>query len=318
MIIAIDESGDFRPDSNNINFFVAIHIQQLKGALETRKELFNKWEKSVPNKFKNSKGEIKGSSLTEELLRTFMEQVLFAEPYPLFTGIGLVPTENSLETVSKHKTINLVGINDGILNYKKLGHDKPANFYRDFANWLRNLNYQKYLKIFTLGNCIHEALRSSVGHAISGGFDDELVHLRLKIDRDFIKGRQPIAFWSELLRNQLYHLSVTEPIPLLNTWKETGHPFLTLYYKDGDLDFNRLYRECCDFVLSEEHFEIRVVDIVTTILSRYYNRKKCLKHFDLLKHFHTGNHVLKIINLKDFSFEDHFDRLPPNPWWPDN
>jgi len=314
MIVALDESGDFSPESNKIHFFVAVHLPQLNDVLEKRSGQFADWEKSIPSTFKNNKGEIKGSSLTEDLLQTFMEQVLFLEPFPLFTGIGVIPSENSSEVVKKHKAINLAGINDGILNYKKLGRDRPANLYRDFANWLRKLNYQKYLKIFTLGNCIHEALISSVGHAITGAYDDELVHLRLKIDRDFIKGRQTTSFWRELLRNQLYNLSLTEPMPLLDTWKETGHPFLTLYYKNGDLDLNRLYTERCDFVLSNDHFEIRIADIIAIILSRYYNRKKCLKHFDILKHFHTGNNVLKIIALKDFSFEDHFERLPPNPW----
>lgn len=312
MIIAIDECGDFQKDSPDLHFFVAVHIRQAQRNLKKNRRQFFKWERDIPNSVKNHKGEIKGSALTEKRLEHFLRDVLEAPPYIGVTPIGFVPRDNPERVIKKHKEYLLNSIDDGVIQLENLGNTKSANFGKQLGNWVRKLNYQKFVKISLLGKCVATALRCCIGHSITGQFDDELVHIKYKIDQDFIKDHSPTLFWKELLRCQIYHFSKTEPLPLLDTWRIDGHPFLTKFEKDNKLDLNGIYWKNCNFVHSHEHWEVRVADIVGTILNRVYNRKKCVDIFPILDDCCWGNKTAEIFLFNDFADAQQLARS--NPW----
>ena len=131
----------------------------------------------------------------------------------------------------------------------------------------KNLNYAQFLKIYVLGDCVAEALVNTVGHSVTGKYDNELTRTRYLIDRDFIREPRHNSFWHELLRNQIYHASKKNPLPLLKKWKKKGHPFLTKYMKNGILNLNELFWKRLEFVSSHMFFEIRIADAVT----RYFH-----------------------------------------------
>ena len=314
MIIAIDECGDFEIGSTNLHFFVAVHIRQVRRNIRSNRRQFLRWERSIPDSVKNDKGEIKGSVLTDKRLEHFLNEVLCADPYIGVTPIGFVPQNNQECVIQKHKGYLLESIEKSVPQLQQLGNTRGAEFSRQLGNWVRNLNYQKFVKINLLGKCIATALRCCVGHSITGNFDGELVHIRYKIDRDFIKDPSPTAFWKELLRCQIYHHSLKEPLPLLDTWQRDGHPFLAKFSRNGQLDLNQIFWKNCEFVHSHEHWEVRIADIVGTILNRVYNQNRCRNIFPLLDACCWGNRTAEIYVFRDFSPDDAEQFKVPNPW----
>ena len=314
MIIAIDETGDFRPNSNKSNFFIAIHLRQSVSLLKDKEKQYFDWESSLPKSLKNSKGEIKGNALSGEQQLTFVRDVILKNHYVGITPIRFRSIENTEKIISDHKVIQLAGINDSILQAQKANKPHSAKTYRDFANWFRNLNYQQYMKIFLLGMCIVDGLRNTIGHAISGGYDDELVDIKYLIDKDFLKGKEQDIFWHELLRNQLYSFSLQDPICLLKTWKETGHPFVEKYARGGYFDLNELFWKNCEFVESHEYFQIRIADIVCSILSKRYNSNSSKKAYNYLKKCFSKNGKMHHVILNSVDFDKQFSMQNQNPW----
>src|SRR5699024_407974 len=113
---------------------------------------------------------------------------------------------------------------------------------------------------------------------------ENLLNLEFKIDKDFIKGREAKQYWKELLRNSFHTYNKKNPLPTLQKWQENGHPFLNKYKgrTRNELNLSNLFRENCDFLESDEHWEIQIADITGIIINRYFNRNKAQKAFENL------------------------------------
>jgi len=314
MIIAIDESGAFGTGSTDRSFFTAVHIRQRKTLYRLKQRQFSGWEHSLSKALKNAKGEIKSSSLSDEQLTDFASQVVCAHYFIGITPFAICPSDNPESVVDKHRTVNLVGIREGTKEYAALGRSSMAKFYDEFGNWLAKLSYTQYLKIFVLGECMAAAMVNTVGHAITGKYDEELPRMRFVIDRDFIKEPRPNSFWHEFLRNQIYDASKKDPLPLLTKWKTKSHPFIEKYSRNGRLNFNELFWKQCVFASSHQHFEIRIADAVNTIIFRYFNRHRCQQAYFLVRQCFLRKGRITQLVLKDFDL--HTWRYDPedNPW----
>ena len=314
MIIAIDETGSFNTNSFDRSFFAAAHIRQRKTLYKIKKDQFIQWENSLPRSLKNAKGEIKSASLSNEQLTEFVHRVAYAHYFIGITPYCIRPLKNPKPVVEKHRTVHLDGIREGAKEFRELGESVNAKIYDDFGNWLKKLSYVQYLKILVLGGCITAALVNTVGHAITGGYDDELTRIKFLIDRDFIKEPQHNTFWHELLRHQLYYYSKRNPLPLLKRWKSKGHPFLEKYIRKGRLNFNELFWKHCNFESSHENFEIRIADAVNTILSRYFNKRQCYQAYSVIRKCFLGDGRVKEMLLSDFNLDDWRNKPAENPW----
>jgi len=303
MIIAIDESGSFSANSSERHFFVAAHLRQRKTLYKLKGQQFLSWEHGLPGTLKNPKGEIKGSRLSDEQLAEFARKVVCSTYHVGITPYAIRPSENPEAVIEKHRAVMVRSIEAGHDFYSKQGKKELARTFGEFANWVRKLNYAQTLKIILLGECIVAALVNAVGHSVSGSYDYELPHLRFLIDRDFIRERHPNQFWHELLRSQLWHISKDKPIPLLNKWQKEGHPFLDKFRQKGYLDFNELFWKQCSFVNSHENFEVRLADLINTILARYCNGKGCHEAYRLVRHcfLHHGRITQLILNDFDLA-----------------
>ena len=315
MLMAIDESGSFSASFFNRCFFTAIHLRQRKTLYKDKKSQFVDWEKSLPKRLKNPKGEIKSSSLSDDQLLDFAKRILCVPPFVGITTYSVRPQKNPESVIKKHCQVVLMGIREGEKEYANMGKPKMAKTYHEFGNWLNKLNYSQFLKIQMLGRCMYGALINTIGHSVTGKYDrDELMRMKYLIDRDFIREPRPNAFWHELLRNQLYQTSKNDPLPFPELWERRGHPFVKKYTKGNHFVLTELFRDNCDFVHSHEYFEVRIADTVNTIISRWFNKKQCRNAYAKVRHcfLHHGRVTELICN--DFDIDSwHYDP-EENPW----
>ena len=314
MVIAIDESGSFATDSKTRHFFAAVHLRQRRTLYKQKQGQFSDWERSLPRSLKNAKGEIKSSVLSDDELTNVARNVICSHYYVGVTPYTIRPADNPTAVVDKHRSVALVGIKEGAKESLAMGRIETARTYEEFGNWLKRLGYSHYLKVILLGECMMAAMVNTIGHSISGGYDEELTRMRFLIDRDFIKEPRHNLFWHELLRNQLYYASESNPIPLLNKWKRKGHPFLEKYERAGHLDFNELFWRQCEFALSHEHFEIRIADAVSTIISRFFNQRRCIPAYRLVRKCFLGKGKVQQLVLRDFDLDAYRYDPDANPW----
>lgn len=292
MIIAIDETGDFSPNSKLKSFFVGVLLQQQKGKLEIKKQQYELWLKTIPSEKFNSKNEIKGSELDDEELYQFTDMVYTKEPCIANQIICFLPSKNPESLMKSIKKIEVESI-EKIVELA-IDKEKPewADFYKKLSIWYKNakkMNYQHFMKLILLRRLINRSFENAVGVSILYEMVDDsnsenLLNLEFKIDKDFIKGLEAKQYWKELLRNSFHTYNEKNPLPALQKWQENGHPFLNKYKgRTGNrLNFSNLFRENCDFLESDEHWEIQIADITGIIINRYFNRHKAQKAFDNL------------------------------------
>ena len=314
MIIAIDETGSFSTGSKDRNFFIAVHLRQRKTLYKLKRQHFTEWEGSLPKVLRNPKGEIKSSSLSDDQLTDFARRVVCTHYRVGITPFTVRPSVNTESVIEKHRQVALTGIREGAKEYSCLGKPSLAQLYDEFGNWLKKLNYSQYLKVYILGECLAAALVNTVGHAVTGGYDEELPRMQFLIDRDLIKEQRHNLFWHELLRNHLYHASKKNPLPILDKWKTKGHPFLEKYTRHGRMDFNELFWKHCTFVSSHEHFEVRIADAVNTIVSRYFNKRQCRNAYALIRQCFLRDMKITEVIFNDFDIEAWNYNPDDNPW----
>jgi hypothetical protein len=105
MIIAIDETGDFNPDSELLSFFVAILIDQSNNGLEIKKNQFDQWKKTIPQHKYNVKGEVKGSVLDDNELLNFVKNVYNPDSVLRQEVVFFIPKENPESLMKTFKEI---------------------------------------------------------------------------------------------------------------------------------------------------------------------------------------------------------------------
>lgn len=291
MIIAIDETGDFSPESEKLSFFIAVLLDQQKGGVAIKQQQFIEWLDTIPQE-KISNGEVKGSDLTDEELLLFVKKVYNSDPIIRCEVVCLQPSENPEPLMLEFKKIEVLKISRLEELAKADGNYKMAKQYERMAIWHKNarkMHYPHFFKLILLRSIIVQAFNTAIGASIflelMGDTDSEnLLNIQIKIDQDFVRGDDPTIYWKELLRVHFNSKTRQNPIPVLDLWNEKGHPFLNKYQskKDGTLLFNDLFQHSCNFVESHESFEVQIADIVGIIINRFYNRNRAVEAYNEL------------------------------------
>lgn len=313
MIIAIDESGAFDPRSSRLDCFAAVHVRQRKTLLRTKSRQHASWENALPRRLRSANGEVKGSALSDSHLRDFAQSVVASHPCVRVTPIAIRPSDNALAVIGKHQEAHAGDIARGSAVFTELGRHPQAATYAEFSRWLLNRSPTEYLKIQLLGACIGEALASAFGTSVAGRYPDELLHLRYVIDRDFVRGRRSDLFWHEFLRNQLHAQSVTRPVPIPERWRTRPHPVLAEYAFDGQLDMNKVFWSRLAFSPSHESFELRIADVVATIVRRHLNSTGGAEAFAAIRPFLAPRELI-VLALEDFDPARRSAGPMVNPW----
>ena len=289
MIIAIDETGDFTPESEKLSFFIAALIPQQKADEPINQTQFLKWLKSIPDEKLNKNGEVKGSDLTDEELLTFVNQVYYSNIGICCEVVCFQPNENPESLMKKYKQIELARISRKVDFAKDSGKDDIVKLYEGLAIWYKNakkMNYQHYFKLILLRRLILKSFRKVAKLSLlpeTSDFKTLEKYFNIKIDKDFIRGVDSTKYWKELLKTHFWVNLNKKPLP-----------------QSFKLNWDDIISEKCNFVESHEHFEVQIADIIGIIINRFLNRNKAVEAFKKLES-----------NLENISFTKI--SLKPNP-----
>lgn len=318
MIIGIDEVGDFATYSQRYNFFVATLIDQAENWHEIKKVAFENWENNVSEDAKED-GEIKGRLLSEKDLKRFTNEVIRSEKPIRIESVCFIPSDNSVESMEKYKEIQINSIDEVLQRYINKCNEEVVAKFEKIQRWFssnKKVNYQHFMKMLLLNKCISIVHKNAIGVSILLEllYDKEaknLLNMEFKIDQNFLDSEQKKGHWKGILRNYLLNDSKENPVPLLDTWEQTGHPFLDKYKKDGQLNLKDLFENHCDFVDSKDHFEVRIAEIVGTIFHRKFNKEECQEVYESLfswkaKNTPTFPHGIKLdetVNVEEYKIK---------------
>ena len=304
MVLGIDEVGDFAIGSESFHYFIAVHLDQNHNGIIRKKNQFYQWLNTISDNKKNQYGEVKGKDLTDQELYYFAEKVIATNPPVRITQMRLIPKENPEDLVEEFKKIEISQYEKAVEYFANKNRPQVSEEYQKLIYWYKNRNYQQYIKIIMLNKTIPEALRNTIIIAIvlseiPGSSHDNLLKIKIKIDRDFINGPQPRLFFGELLKHAFRTFTNNNPIPALDTWEKSGHPFLDKYLKsNGKYDFKEILYDNCNFCHSHEQFEIQMADITGNIIHRFQNRQRCKDAYEkLVEKFSNKKHEITHIRL---------------------
>lgn len=298
MVTGIDETGDFRLNSNEISFFVGIHIDQNLDKFTVKEKQFNEWETSIPDVNRSKSGEVKGRLLTDNQLEEFYQEVMMKPPQCHFSVVEYLPSDNSEHLLEKHKRWFIGQIEAVMEDYKNSNRPNWAKRYNEIKAWSKNLSYQEMIKM----KCLHNLLAMSFNQAFTYGQlaflhdkdESNLKGMAFKVDKDFVKGPNVRKFWDEHF-HQFWKTLPIEYQPIIFLSENLIKTVIEKYFKiEGDLlMISKSFNENTTFVDSKDSYEVRLADIFGTILHRHHNRGlRCDSIWaSLVKIIHLGKDV---------------------------
>jgi hypothetical protein len=287
MIIAIDEVGDFAPTSQRYNYMVAVLIPRHNNGIATKQAQFERWKDSIEKGKFSNQNEVKGSDLTEEELFRFTNDVILSEPVVGNIQIRIRPFETPEKIFDTFKEVETSVIKLLIAHSKEINDADGELFYSKFSRWFKDRNFQHYMKMVLLENCIGRSVQMAMGMSIlywALGDDTDLMNLEIKIDKDFINKSGEKKYFKELLRQAFRRITEAHPIPMARELLVSGHQFVTNYMlPNGMMNLGRIFNDRCDFLDSHINFELQIADILGTIFHRAQNKNMCLNSVDLIE-----------------------------------
>ena len=308
MIIAIDESGNFNPNSNEYHIFAAAHIQNRNGSLEIKKRQFENWEKTIPTSMKDKKGEIKGQKLGKVEIKNFIKNVVYQKPEIRFTYVSIIPNKNKKELINKHKQFETIQIKLKLESIRNANERKAnINFVEQLSNWTNKRNEIEYLKLLCLQKCLYNGLHNTFIYCEVFNLIDELLNIEIKIDKDFISNED--IYWKIYSLRSIQEMTKKQPLPMLNVWEE-NHPIRKKYIiKNEGFNLKIPFKDNLKFVDSKDNFEIRIVDIAAIVYNRYWNKKSGKSNFEGLKRKSAVGDEHYHLILNDFDLETEIENI---------
>lgn len=286
MVIAIDEVGDFAPTSKRYNFMVAALLTRHNNGLAIKQEQFERWKNSIDRTKFTNQNEVKGSDLSEDELFRFTNEVIVSDPVVRNVHIRIIPSETSKNLFDLFKKVETDLIKLLIAHSQEIDDKEGLEFYSKFSRWFRDRNFQHYMKMVLLENCIGRSVQMAIGVSIihwALGDDVDLINLEIKIDKDFINKQGEKKYFKELLRQAFRKMTEEHPIPMARELLQSKHPFvLENMLPNGMINLAGVFNHRCDFFDSHRNFELQIADILGTIFHRSQNKNSCLNSAQLI------------------------------------
>ena len=285
MHIGIDDVGTFA-SGTKFGFIAAAVVRP--GRSDDVRELLKSWEARVPNEYRGPSGEVKGHALPEARLLEFVDEVMFKADPPLrYECLGVELVSEAFHAAQEQRRRTAEQMVTGIERYRSQGDAfrRIANTYENMLGWWKNLTDANVLKLILQSHIISNTLNFAIKWSAANGFDEELGDLRFKLDEGFLSTSEDRKrFWKDLLRSHIWQASYAGGgIVSIEEWTD-DHPFNKTFI-EKDLGGNRSeltheFKNRIQFYKSHETFEIRLADIIGTIVRRE-------KITDKFAHLHT-------------------------------
>lgn len=284
MHIGIDDIGSFEPGTK-YGFIAAAVVRP--GRSNDLRQLLNSWETQIPNEYRAASGEVKGHALPEAMLTKFVDDVMFQIDPPLrYECLGVELDSETFHAVQEQRHRTAEQIAAGIERYRAQGDEfrRIANTYENMLGWWNNLTDANVLKLILQSHVISHALNFAIGWSAAQGFDEELGDLQFKLDEGFLSTSEDRKrFWKDLLRSHIWQATYERGLISIKEWTDE-HPFNKTFIEKelgGDrVQLTHEFKNRIQFYKSHETFEIRLADIIGTIVRRE-------KITDRFAHLHT-------------------------------
>jgi len=203
MIIGIDEVGNFDPNSDDYNYFIAVILDQNKNKYDLKKQQFLEWEKSIKKKH-NSEKELKGQKMSNIELIEFYNSVLAPEPTILYSAVRIKPSQNSKESIEKIQNGDIEIVEKALEHYKEISYPDWVKWYERIFRWYKNRKAPHILKMKSLQYLLGISFNRGIAWAqVSFLLDKDITNIKnftFKIDKDFIRAKNVRTMWNEIFR----------------------------------------------------------------------------------------------------------------------
>ncbi len=210
-------------------------------------------------------GEPKGSLLSYE------HRVEFCNILARYDGVSLTPVTLDLSSLSRQGEVVITE-----RMYEMLCEWAGKMLYpggRDglllIARQYRNLSVNQALRIYSLANCIREALEHAIIFFSNRGHEKSWDNVVFEVDRVQVRpnSREEKVF-SLMVLGWLTGWSRTRPIILIKEIHTRDHPFVKNYDRPEGIDFGKLVRGRIRWVDSRDSWGVQIADIAATIVSQ--------------------------------------------------
>lgn len=277
----IDDAGSFSWSSKGISLFAGLIIpDRVASPLADR---FLAWKRSVIGA--KSKRELKGAELTPNQLESFSYKVfspVSESPRVTLCGFDTRYEDLSLLTKYRDQTAALFREVAACVEETNPSNRWLIQHYTEMAGWLHRRSPENVLWMWALAEVIYQTFQHSLAYYHEPPDDVEFETLEIIIDRSFIRQKEHLRFWRELLRNSLMNRRFT----VLDEWRNRAHPFHRKYPAEGNIvDLKEVFGKHMDFGESHNHLNLQIADIAAQICLRYFRGQTSLAAYrNLRKH----------------------------------
>lgn len=287
MIIGVDESGDFSHGTRALLVGVYLRPSDRDRIIDD----FKAWEREVRRAL-SLKNELKGYSVTDEWAYVLVHEVLAgATHYPVrYLAFGVDVNDATYAAMKVQREVFLEGYEQWAVTARDSDNLGVARGAEEHGTWVRTRSDVQLLKLAMLGTVITRLLEWAMPQAILNSFDRELENLKFLIDRGYVK-HDDLSRWRELPRNAIINESQKHPLTTLDTWTD-DHPFLTKFIAkggNGPTIFTPAFRETINFYDSEATPEIRIADVIASLVYRAEISREPLPSYDRLRELALGD-----------------------------
>jgi hypothetical protein len=173
MKVFIDESGTFSWRRPQWSIIAAVGICELDETFDRMLPRFKAFERSLPPERREASGEIKGSSLTDQELATFVWDVLPRERALVHVSLtGFHPSAATRESVIEFRDqLSTVALEKERHRYASAQNRRMVQTVDEGASWIRRRSPEDICWLVALQTAINDALTHSV-IALLGANDD--------------------------------------------------------------------------------------------------------------------------------------------------
>lgn len=286
MIIGVDESGNFSHGTRAL--FVGVYLRPSER--DRIVDDFKAWERAVRRAL-SLKNELKGYSVTDEWAYVLVHDVLANKShYPvryLAFGVDMIDATYAAMQVQRERFVE--SYEQWAATARESDNLSAERGAEEHGTWVRKRSDVQLLKLVMLGTVITRLLEWAMPQAILNSFDRELEHLKVMVDRGYVK-HDDLSRWRELLRNAIINESQGHPLTTLDTWSD-DHPFLTKFIAQGGNGPTLLtpaFQESINFYDSQATPEVRLADVVTSLVYRAEIMREPLPSYSKLRELALG------------------------------